>query len=389
MIPRTLSRTLLERAAMYPVLTLTGPRQSGKTTLCRMLFPGKPYLSLEATDTRDFAHADPRGFLAQVPDGAVLDEIQRAPDLLSYLQEEVDRDPRTGRFVLTGSENLAINQAVSQSLAGRTAILHLLPCAWDEVNAFPWAPTELWQAMWHGGYPRVFDQRIPPEVWFADYLATYLERDARRLLNVGNLRTFTTFLRLVAGRTGQELNLSALASDVGAAVNTIKAWISVLEASYLVALVPAWHTNARKRTVKAPKLHLLDSGLACHLLGIRDPGQLALHPLRGALFESWMTAEILKARLNRGLAQGVFHYRETRGPEVDLLLQGAQGWHLVEAKSARTIDSEFFRQLLDLAARLGEDAVASTRLVFGGEGSSTRSGVQVLPWRSIQEHPWD
>ncbi|MDR3673483.1 MAG: DUF4143 domain-containing protein [Holophaga sp.] len=374
---------------MYPVLTITGPRQSGKTTLCRMLFPEKPFFSLEAMDTRSFAVTDPRGFLAQMPKGAVLDEVQRAPDLLSYLQEEVDRDASHGRFILTGSENFALNHAVSQSLAGRTGVLSLLPCTWEEITAFPESPRELWAALWHGSYPRVFDQKIPPDLWYADYLATYVERDLRRLLNVGDLRTFSAFLRLAAGRTGQELNLSALAADAGAAVNTIKAWISVLEASYLVCLVPAWHTNARKQVVKAPKLHFLDSGLACHLLGIRDPGQLALHPLRGAIFESWMAAEIVKARLNQGHAPDCFHYRATRGAEVDLMVRGAQGWHLVEAKSAQTLDASFFRQLNELTASLGEDQVADKRLVYGGKASIQRSGVEVLSWGTLQQATWE
>jgi hypothetical protein len=390
MIDRALSSTLLARAAMYPVLTLTGPRQSGKTTLCRMLFPAKPYFNLEARDTRDHATEDPRGFLAQLPDGAILDEVQRTPDLVSYLQEEVDRDARHGRFILTGSENFALGSTVSQSLAGRTGILHLLPFTRDEVAAFPGAPGsgDLWSAVWHGGYPRVFDQGIPPSVWFADYLATYVERDLRRLVNVGDLRAFTTFMQLAAARSAQELNLSGLAADVGVAVNTIKAWISVLETSYLVTLVPAWHANPRKRLVKAPKLHFLDSGLACHLLGIRDPGQLALHPLRGALFETWMVAEIVKARLNHGLAIDCFHYREPRGPEVDLMVRGSAGWLLAEAKSSQTLNSEFFQHLLGLGEELGQGGVGGLRLVFGGERASTRSGVEVWPWAQIQGAAW-
>jgi len=242
--------------------------------------------------------------------------------------------------------------------------------------------------VWHGGYPRVFDQGIPPSVWFADYLATYVERDLRRLVNVGDLRAFTTFMQLAAARSAQELNLSALAADVGVAVNTIKAWISVLETSYLVTLVPAWHANPRKRLVKAPKLHFLDSGLACHLLGIRDSGQLALHPLRGALFETWMVAEIVKARLNHGLAMDCFHYREPRGPEVDLMVRGSAGWLLVEAKSSQTLNSEFFQHLVGLGAAWGQGGVAGLRLVYGGEQASTRSGVEVWPWGKIQGAAW-
>lgn len=373
---------------MYPVATLTGPRQSGKTTLCRALFPRKAYLTLESPDVREHALSDPRGFLHGIRDGAVLDEIQRAPGLVSFLQEEVDRDPSPGRFILTGSENLAIDTAISQSLAGRTSVLHLLPCARAEVKAFPAPPEDLWDAVWHGGYPRVFDRRIPPPVWFSDYVATYLERDVRNLLNIGDLRAFGQFMRLAAGRTGQELNMSTLAGDVGVAVGTIRAWLSVLEASFLVALVPAWHTNARKQVVKAPKLHFLDSGLACHLLGIHGREHLALHPLRGALFESWMVSEIIKHRLNQGLPMDCWHFRATRGPEVDLMVRGASGWILVEAKSAQTVDPSFFRHLETLAGDLEPGAVAERRLVYGGSATLVRSGAYVVPWDALEDQAW-
>ena len=324
-----------------------------------------------------------------MPDGAILDEVQRAPDLASYLQEEVDRDTRPGRFILTGSENLALSASRCPSpWRAAPAFCTCFRSPGMKWPRFPEAPGDLWSAVWYGGYPRIFDQNIPPAVWFSDYLATYVERDVRRLLNVSDLRSFTTFLRLAAGRTAQELNLSALAADVGVAVNTIKAWVSVLETSYLVTLIPAWHANARKQAVKAPKLHFLDSGLACHLLGIHDPGQLALHPLRGALFETWMVSEIVKARLNLGLAPECFHYREPRGPEVDLMVRGAGGWLLVEAKSGRTLNPEFFQHLLGLGKGL-QGAVAGLRLVYGGESAATRSGVEVWPWRKLQGAGWE
>lgn len=373
---------------MYPVVTLTGPRQSGKTTLCRMLYPDKPYLNLEALDVRESAISDPRGLLAEVVDGAVLDEVQRAPDLLSYLLVEVDRDSRPGRFILTGSENFTLSQTISQSLAGRTGILHLLPCTVEELAVFPNPPTSLWATLWQGGYPRIYDSSATPEVWFADYLATYVERDVRRLLNVTDLRSFALFLRLAAGRTAQELNMSALSGDVGVAVNTIKAWISVLEASYLVTLIPAWHPSIRKQVARSPKLHFLDSGIACHLLGIRSPAQLATHPLRGAIFESWVVSEVVKARLNRGMAPDCFHYREAQGPEIDLMVRAGDGWQLVEIKSARTVNSSFFQHLHGLAERLGEGRPVELRLVHGGDGASKRSGVQVIPWRGIQQAGW-
>jgi hypothetical protein len=388
MITRSLAPALLHRATLYPVVTVTGPRQSGKSTLCRALFPEKPYLTLESLDSRTFALQDPRGFLAAIPGGAILDEVQKVPSLLSYLQEEVDRDGRPGRFILTGSENLALSHGVSQSLAGRTGILHLLPCTHQELLQFPNAPEELWSAVWMGGFPRIFDQGISPDIWYADYVATHLERDVRNLLQVVDMRAFSRFLQLAAGRTAQELNLSALSGDVGVAVSTIKAWISVLEASYLAVIIPAWHTNPRKRAVKNPKFHLVDSGLACHLLGIGNPGQLATHPLRGSLFESWVVGEVLKARLNRGLAPRMHHYRENRGPEVDLLVQGESGWKLLEVKSGQTVDPSFFRNLAGLAELMEQEGGAQQRLVHGGSADRTQQGVRVVPWSALQELEW-
>jgi predicted AAA+ superfamily ATPase len=370
------------------VVTLTGPRQSGKTTLCRALFPELPYRSLEALDHRRFAQEDPRGFLKDVAGGAILDEIQRVPELISYLQEEVDRDPRPGRFILTGSENLAVSATVSQSLAGRSALLTLLPLSLDERKAFPGAPTDLWSCLLAGGYPRIPDQGIEPHVWLGDYTRTYVERDVRQLLQVSNLRTFTTFLSLVAGRTGQELNASSLSGDAGVSVNTIRAWLSVLEASYLISLLPAWHPNHRKQHIKSPKLHFLDSGLACYLLGIQTAGQLASHPLRGALFESWVVSEVMKARLHQGLPPRMFHYREAKGPEVDLLVQAETGWILVEAKSGTTVDSSFFGPMEVLAGQFQDGSLVERRLLYGGEESYERQGVSVAGWSRIQDRAW-
>ncbi|MDP1832914.1 MAG: ATP-binding protein [Geothrix sp.] len=388
MHPRRLSPQLLDRASHYPVVTLTGPRQSGKTTLCRALFPELPYRSLESLDHRRFAQEDPRGFLEEIPEGAILDEIQRVPDLVSYLQEEVDRDPRPGRFILTGSENLSVSATVSQSLAGRSALLTLLPLSLDERQAFPNAPTDLWTSLLAGGYPRIPDQGIQPGVWLGDYARTYVERDVRQLLQVSNLRMFETFLSLVAGRTGQELNASSLSGDVGVSVNTIRAWLSVLEASYLIVLLPAWHPNHRKQSIKAPKLHFLDSGLACHLLGIQTVQQLAMHPLRGALFESWMVSEVMKARLHAGRPARMFHYREARGPEVDLLVQSEAGWILAEAKSGASVDMSFFQPMEALASRLSEDSPVERRLIYGGRDSYRRQQVAVTGWAQIQDRAW-
>lgn len=388
MVPRRIASLVKKRAREYPVITLTGPRQSGKTTLCQALFPRLPYRNLESADHRHFAMEDPRGFLVEMRDGAILDEIQRVPELVSYLQEEVDRDPRPGRFVLTGSQNLAVREAVAQSLAGRTAMLTLLPLSLDERAAFPGGPEGLWEGILAGGYPRIFDRRLDPGVWLGDYTATYVERDVRHLLRVTDLHAFQAFLTLVAGRTGQEVNATSLAGDAGVAVNTIRAWLSVLEASYLILLLPAWHPNTRKQVVRAAKLHMLDSGLACHLLGIRTKEQLYAHPLRGAIFESWMVSEVAKARLHAGLAPRMFHYRESRGPEVDLLVQGETAWILAEAKSGSTVDASFFAGMESLVSRLPKPVSIARRLVYGGSARQQRQGVAVTPWAEIQKSRW-
>jgi len=391
MIARDLADIVLDAALLYPVVTVTGPRQSGKTTLCRALFPDRPYVSLEPLDVREHAVSDPRGFLAEIEDGAVLDEVQHAPGLFSYLQEEVDRRPDPGRFVLTGSQHFGLSQQISQSLAGRTAVLHLLPPGLDELRRFPSPPEELFATLLTGAFPRIHDRAIPSDRWLADYVATYVQRDVRQLLEVGNLQTFATFLRLCAGRTAQELNLSSLAGDVGVTHNTIRSWLSVLETSYLVFRLPAWHRNPGKRLVKAPKLHWIDSGLVCHLLGIRETEQLKLHPLRGSIFESWVASEIRKAHLHRGVPADLYHLRQTRGTELDLIVEHGRALVSVECKSGRTVSGEFLRPLnwfREAMLESGEADRVDSVLVHGGDASQTRDGVAVLPWAGVADHPW-
>ena len=388
MITRDLASVLSHWATVYPVVTLTGPRQSGKTTLCRAVFPDKPYASLEPLDTRGYAREDPRGFLAQFPDGAVLDEIQRVPELLGYIQDQVDRVPTAGRFILTGSRHLGLSEAVSQSLAGRTAILHLLPPSQAELKRFPRAPQDLNSVLHTGAYPRIHDQGIPAHRWLADYVATYVQRDVRQVLNIGDLETFMTFLRLCAGSSGQELNLSRLGADAGISQPTAKAWLSVLETSSLCFRIPAWHANFRKRLVKAPKLHFYDTGLLCHLLGIQNAEQLRAHPLRGAIFESWVASELLKQRHHQGVQPQVHHYREVAGLELDLLARDGLDFLLVEVKSGQTVDGSFLDPLLEVGARLEGTQPGSrwTRaLVYGGEAAQQRKGVNIVPWGRVEE----
>ncbi|MGH7539846.1 MAG: ATP-binding protein [Gemmatimonadota bacterium] len=391
MIRRNLERRLHEIADRMPAVAVTGPRQSGKTTLCRMAFPERAYVSLEPLDVREFARTDPRGFLAQHRGGAILDEVQRAPDLFSYLQEEVDRDPEPGRFILTGSQHFGLSEAITQSLAGRVGRLHLLPLSLDELRRFDAAPADLWTTLWGGAYPRIYDRHLDPARWLADYVATYVQRDVRQVLNVTDLDAFTTFLRLVAGRTGQERHLSALGSDAGVSHNTARSWLSVLETSFVVFRVPRWHRSLRKRAVKAPKIHLVDSGLACHLLGIREPGQLRTHPQRGALFESWVAAEILKARVHDGRDAELFHLREDRGVEVDLVVESGRSVLGVEVKSGATVVPEFLTSLRELGRRIGREhphVEYEARLLYGGEGAQDRSDGKVVPWHSIHSIEW-
>jgi predicted AAA+ superfamily ATPase len=391
MIERTLRTHLLDLAQRHPVVTLTGPRQSGKTTLCRAAFPNTPYVSLEPPDEREFARSDPRAFLGRVPDGAVIDEVQRVPALLSYIQQRVDEAPAAGAFILTGSQHLGLLDAVSQTLAGRSALLQLLPLGLEEVRRFRKAPDDLTSLMWTGGYPRIYDRALPPAEWLSNYVATYVERDVRQVLQVGDLITFQTFLRMSAGRVGQLLNLSALGADCGITHATARRWISVLEASYVAFRLAPLHANVRKRLVKAPKLYFYDTGLLCYLLGIRQPDQLDTHPLRGPIFESWVVSEILKYHLHRGETPHLSFYRDRKGHEVDLLLDRGNDIVAVEIKSGRTPAPDAF----DALEQFHRDRTLTRRatrrrpvVVYGGDRSQTRSAGELLSWRDIDAFAW-
>lgn len=396
MIQRDLAPEVVRAAAEMPAVTVTGPRQSGKTTLCRTLFPEHAYRTLEAPDHRAFATDDPRAFLAQFPDGAVIDEVQRVPALLSYLQGIIDADPAPGRWILTGSQNLALLDSVSQSLAGRTEVFQLLPLTWEEITRFDRCPADLDEALLSGGYPRIFDRDLKPSRWLRSYAGTYLERDVRSISNIGDLVAFQRFIELCAGRTGQLVNYSSLADDCGISQPTARAWLSVLETSFITFRLPAFHGNLRKRLVKMPKLHFYDSGLVCWLLGIREPEQLRSHPLRGAIFESWVVSEIVKHRANRGETRGLSFYRDRSGAEVDLVIERPGGRTLVEAKAAQTPSSTLFRGALRVqghfkqATRPGSPAgddspTPDVVVVYGGDAFQARSAGRLIPWRRVEE----
>jgi uncharacterized protein len=380
-----MSGPLLRRAQRSPIVVVTGPRQSGKSTLVKATFPNHPYANLEAPDVRGRAIDDPRGFLAAYANGAIIDEVQRAPQLLSYIQVDVDETKTPGRWILTGSQNLLLLSTVSQSLAGRSALLELLPLSCSELH-LAGIKGDLFTTLWRGGYPPLFDRNEEPQEWLADYVATYIERDVRQVLNVGDLLAFQTFLRLCASRTGQILNLSQLGSDAGIALNTAKAWLSVLEASYIVARLPPLFRNIGKRLIKSPKLHFLDSGLACYLLGIRTAQELCNHPLRGAIFESWIYAEIVKAHRNQGIVPRLSFYRDGAGHEVDLIVEQGPKLVAIEAKSGATVSNDAFYGLNRLADLLPE--VGKRFVVHGGNTTFSASGGTATSFADLHQVDW-
>jgi len=379
MVPRHAQATIESLCRGYPIVTVTGPRQSGKTTLVRHIFGDRAYVSLENPDERDRADHDPRGFLARYPDGAVFDEVQRCPQLLSYLQQIVDTDPKPGRFILTGSQQFGLLSGITQSLAGRVALVRLLPFELGEIHPGPPLPPDLDEVLFKGLYPPIHDRHLAPGPWYDNYIETYIERDVRQMVNVRDLVTFRRFLRLCAGRAGQLLNLSALASDCGITHNTARAWISILEASYIIFLLAPHPRNFSKRLIKTPKLYFYDGGLCARLLAIPEAGQLGIHSLRGALFESFVIAEILKSRCHRGLPRDLYFWRDRSGNEVDLIVENGETLQPVEIKSGMTLNREFFKGLENWMAMAGA-AAASPVLVFGGQSSGQRSGVTILSW---------
>lgn len=382
MIARHMLPTLLARSSQWPVVTVTGPRQSGKTTLCRDAFPDKPYANLERPDTRDFARTDPRGFLGQFTDGAVIDEIQRVPELLSWIQVAVDDKNTPGQFILTGSHQFELSRHISQSLAGRTALLKLLPLSMAELLPVLASPS-IDSFLYQGGYPRIHAQQLDPAVALGDYFETYVQRDLRELVQLRNLHLFEKFVRLVAGRVGQLVNLQSLGADVGVSAHTVQEWLNLLEASYIVFRLPPWFANIGKRLTKTPKLYFYDVGLAAWLMGITQPSYLPTHPLRGNLFENLVILEVLKTLHNVGTKPHLHFYRDVRGNEADLLLESGDKLHLLEIKAAQTVASDAMQPAMRVQAALGE-RVAGMMLVYGGLEAQRRSAFEVLPYTQVQ-----
>ncbi len=398
MINRTLLPFLQKQAQNYPVVSLTGPRQSGKTTLAKQAFPDFGYTNLEDPQQREYAQEDPMEFLAQFPDGMIIDEAQRVPELFSFIQVLVDQTGKTGQFILTGSHNFLLMKSIKQSLAGRVAVLHLLPLSLAELQSrpaldldtiglsLPKCKTEempdLLSTLHNGGYPRIHDQEISPGDWLANYVRTYVERDVQEVLKVSDLEAFGRFLGLCAGRSGQLVNLSSLASDCGITHPTAKSWLSILETSFIIRLLRNHHQNFNKRLIKSPKLYFLDTGLLCFLLRIRSGEDLRNHSQRGAIFETLVFSELIKNYLNRGVMPDLYFWRDSTGNEVDFLIDKAGQLIPVKVKSGTTLASDFLKGLNRWKTISGHQNQPSA-LIYGGSECQKRAGCTVYSWKVV------
>ena len=380
MIERDIAPLLTRLFGQYPFVTVTGPRQSGKTTLCRETFPGLAYVNLEAPDQREFAESDPQGFLARLGEGAILDEIQRVPGLLSYLQVLADERGRSGLFVLTGSEHFKLSEAIGQSLAGRTGLLRLLPFTLKERERAG-AGGDLDDILYSGFYPRIYDRGIEPRQVLGDYFETYVERDVRRLGEIRNVSNFQRFVRLCAGRVGQLTDLVSLGADAGVSHTTARNWLDLLERSYIAFRLPPFRANLRRRLVKTPKLYFYDVGLAAYLIGIERAGQVATHPLRGPLFENMVVVELVKHRFNRGRGSNLSFFRDSRGLECDLLFETAGGIGAMEIKPGATIAPDFFASLSAVARAVPD--ISAKAVVYGGTVRQSRSAGEAVPYDDV------
>jgi len=381
MIERILKNKLLEMISKYPIVTLTGPRQSGKSTLLRNSFPDYLYVSLEDPDMRLFATEDPRGFLATYPNRTIIDEVQRVPELFSYLQTHVDKENKEGMYLLAGSHNFLLMESVNQSLAGRTAILRLLPFSHNEMQAGNILPISIDEEIYKGAYPRLYDKNITPTDFYPFYIQTYVERDVRLIKNIGDLSKFIRFIKLCAGRIGQLLNLSSLANECGISVSTATAWMSLLEASYIAYLLKPDHNNYAKRLVKSPKLYFYDTGIACSLLDIKSAEQVSTHFLRGGLFENLVINEFVKESLNKGEEPNLTFWRDSTGNEVDLLQTVGGKQNAYEIKSGATYSSDYFKGISKWA-KLSGATPEQCFAIYAGDKSMKTSIGEVITWNN-------
>jgi len=381
MIPRLLAKKIQQASRQFPIVSLMGPRQSGKTTLVKSLFPRADYVSFEDPDIRRNATTDLRGFLSSYKKMLIIDEVQRIPEVFSYIQAIVDERGKNGQFIFTGSQNYLLHEKISQSLAGRVAILRLLPLSLSELLQGDKKIISLDTILQKGFYPALWKQRTNTALYYSSYVNTYLERDVRQIQNIGSLTLFQNFIRLCAGRAGQILNLTSLGNDCGISHNTAKAWLSVLESSFIVHLLQPFYENYNKRIVKSPKLYFYDSGLLCHLLDISQPKQVQQHYMKGSLMENFIFSELVKQAYNNGQSSGLYYWRDKTGNEVDFLLSGSGYKKLIEVKSGKTVNTDFFRGI-DYFRKIynGKSRIRAS-LIYSGDIEYNHKQTHILNWR--------
>ena len=379
MVKRQLIKVLKKYAKKYPILTLTGPRQSGKTTLLKSLFKEYRYVSLENQDNRQFALQDPNGFLEEYDKFVILDEVQQAPVLFSYIQTKVDEDAIMGQYILSGSQNFYLLENITQSLAGRTIILKLLPFDFSELKQADLLPKDYTESILKGFYPAIYDRNITPDVYYSNYIQTYVERDITTLRNVHNLRQFKDFLSICATRASQLLNINDMARDAGISHTTAKKWISLLETSYILFLLPPYFNNFSKRIVKSPKLYFYDTGLLSYLLNIKSPTALKKQSLKGHLFENMIVSEYVKQNQHKNLLLDLYFWRDSKGHEIDLIFEDDKGFNAVEIKASTTIKYDFFKNL-NYFKSISKDLEINETLIYAGLKDTKRNSIQINSW---------
>jgi len=384
MIERELSKKLLKSIEKYQVISLSGPRQSGKTTLLKSIFPNFKYISLELPNERTFVQEDPLKFLNQFKNGLILDEAQKVPEIFSYIQTIVDNNRNYGPYILSGSENFLLSERISQSLAGRVRIFKLLPFSLLELQNTEYFIDNTDKFLFKGMYPRIYDRKLNPNSWLQDYIETYVERDVRNIKNISNISLFQKFIKLAAGRTGQILNFNELANNCGVTHNTAKSWLRILEASYIIFTLNPYYKNFNKRIMKQPKLYFYDTGLACSLLGINSTEQLNTYYLRGGLFESFIISEYVKYRFNLGLKNNSYYWRDRYGHEIDLLIENGNNLYPIEIKSGQSINNDYFKNIKWWSEISGVSPEFAS-IIYAGDDQQERKYGKIYSWKNIEK----
>ncbi len=379
MITRQLSIKANELLNKYPLIAITGPRQSGKTTLAKQLRPDYTYINLELTEYKDYASQDPRGFLTEYQGGVILDEVQYVPELFPYLKHFTDERSKTGEYILTGSHHFLLLEKITQSLAGRVGLLQLLPLSSKEIDYSKYPLAQLETYIWKGSYPRVYDKSIAPPDFYPSYIQTYVERDVRQLINIRDIGLFRQFLRICAGRIGQIINFSDIGNILGIDAKTVKSWIGILEASFIAFRLPPFHKNYDKRIIKSPKFYFYDTGLACSLLGIKEAHQVNSHFAKGSLFENLILIELLKHQLNRGIYSTFYFWQNSHHREIDLIIPEGDQLKAIEIKAGKTINRSFFKNL-HLFEAIAQQETLDMYLIYGGDIQQNRTNLTILPW---------